>query len=337
MFPFSWFVISQLDKFRRNASSDTEGSLEVSFVSTPVGKIVAEVVHDNDEAVRRFVVDLIWTKFGASVAGSALNLICEDILRVAKAGKAQNIRDDPTLEADDNFLVRVKVSPVDLYKTVANLRPRIQLCVASFDAVKNLADRVELLRDGSEDFNLDLIAIQAAFELVEPVGSEMMDKDSKTSWSDKVTVLLTRAKQLEGLMAQKDLTVANQDRLKSIRESSLRLEMLKLFIDRVLQSDVDLVVRETVCQNLRLLLSAFKSPDFINSPITFKKLKFAIDSCCRKVGEAFLNFKGVQECIVCLETIRMPVTLACGHVGCGKCLRYLQSLTPTFHLYIHSG
>ena len=320
-FPFSWFVIGQLDKLRRNDSNDVEGSLEASFLSSPVGQIVAEAINFNDDAIIRFILDLVVTKFGPSVVGSGLNVICEEVLRVTKGSKTLNFQEDLTGEADANFVMTVKISPVDVFETVAILRPRIQLCVAAFDAVKNLADRVEDLRDGGKTFNLDLITILAAFEVVEPVGSEMIDMEAKAGWSEKVTVLLTRAKQLEGLVAVEDLSDEDRNRLEAIRMNCQRLEMLKLFFDRVLQSDVNLLVRETVCQNLRLLLSAFKSPDFFSSPITFKNLKFAIDSCCRKVGEAFLGFKGVQECIVCLENIRMPVTLPCGHVGCSSCLK----------------
>lgn len=109
--------------------------------------------------------------------------------------------------------------------------------------------------------------------------------------------------------------------MSSIRKKCLRLEIIKLFLDHTVQEDVDIRAREIVCgQNFRLLCSALKEPDFLSGSQTFKKLKKAIDICCRKVGESFLTSKGIQECIICLETIKTPVMLPCGHVGCQSCI-----------------
>ncbi len=109
--------------------------------------------------------------------------------------------------------------------------------------------------------------------------------------------------------------------MKAIRRQCQRVEMLKLFLDHVLQPDVDLRLQETVCSNLRLIYAALKDPDFSTSPSTFHKVRHAIENCCRKGGQVLLGFKDVQECALCLESVNLPVILPCGHIGCKSCLR----------------
>jgi hypothetical protein len=167
-------------------------------------------------------------------------------------------------------------------------------------------------------FDLDIVALTSAFDMLEPAGSDMLDDTTREVWSSKVVALSTYAKQLEGLLSEEGNVAALVD---AFKKKNLRLAIVKLFLDHALHPDVDLKARATVCENLRLILGSLKDPEFYFGPQTFIKLKQAIGNYCRRVGEAFLTTsKGVQECIVCLENIKMPLILPCGHVGCKVCL-----------------
>ncbi len=315
----------QLDKLSR---CDFAGSLEVSFLSTPVGEIVAGTA-DIDGAILRIVLDFVQIKIGCEMKSTVLNRVCEDVFNAAKRFKLQkilqnNFEPSEDCATDGNNFSTIQVSPVDVFETVSSLRTRIQLSVAVFNIVDGLEDMLNDSLSGKV-FNLDIVALHSAFDVLDPNGSEMLNHGARTDWSNKVTTLSTYVKQLEGLVSKEQLTDEDADRLAAIRKKCRRAEMLKLFLDHVLQKGGNLLVHETVCLNLRLLFAALKDPDFFSGPHTFKKVKKAIDSCCRKVGEAFLGFKGIQECIICLETIRMPVFLSCGHVGCRNCFKdYFQ-------------
>ena len=221
-------------------------------------------------------------------------------------------------------LTHVGMTAVDIYETVVALRPRLQIVVALVNLVPGLERK--LVDSRGNRFNLDIQAIEAAFDLLEPKGSDMLSDEARTEWSSKITTLSTYVKQIEGLLKTESLSEQDKELMSAARKKSHRAEICNLYFDHVLQSDVDLQVREIVCNNLRLLWIGLKDLDFASGPQTFKKVLKAIESCCRKAGESYLDFKGVQECIVCLESIRDPVILPCSHVGCKKCLEdYFRS------------
>ena len=66
-------------------------------------------------------------------------------------------------------------------------------------------------------------------------------------------------------------------------------------------------------------------------PQTFNNVKQVIDTYSKKVGEALLDSKGIKECIICLESIQMPVCKnkkpcgARGDLRPGLCCKFLEA------------
>ena len=58
------------------------------------------------------------------------------------------------------------MSPVVMYKTVVALKPRLQIIVSLFSIVPGLEQKMTPTK--GEDFTLDIIVLQAAFEMLAP-------------------------------------------------------------------------------------------------------------------------------------------------------------------------
>jgi hypothetical protein len=318
-FPFTWYVCGLLDKLHRTSDAGSLGTLEAAFSSTDVGQLVNRAVDSVDQALSLVTEDLLRIKVPGKVDQTLLQLMTKQVLDAAKraSDETDEFASAPGEEGDVPQVSKASLSVVDAYRAVVALRPRLQLCLAVYELVPGLDDK--LTPGVSQDcFNLDIVALTSAFDLLEPKGSDMLDTTARQVWSSKVVALSTYAKQLEGLLSDEGDVAALVD---AFKKKNLRLAIVKLFLDHTLHADVDVKARTTVCANLRLVLSSLKNPDFNVGSQTFVNLKKAMDSCCRKVGDAFLTTsKGIQECIVCLETIKVPVILPCGHVGCKTCL-----------------
>lgn len=247
-----------------------------------------------------------------------LNIVCEEVFNAAKRSKEKKIRNDAYEENDMN-LTTLEPSAFDIYQAVVVLLPRLQLCNDVFNLVEDLKTKFQKLKV-SQTFNLDIEALNWAFDLMNPSGSDLLNNDVKTLWSNKVARLSTFVKRLEVLLSKEQVSDEDQALITSIKSKCRQAEIMKLFISHILQNDVNVGVKKTVCSNIRLLFVAIKDPEFFHGPKTFKRVQMAIANCCKRVGETFMGFNGVQQCIVCLETITEPAILPCDHIGCRQCL-----------------
>ena len=329
-FPLSWFVSALLDQLHR---CNDIGSLEAAFMSTATGQIVAEVTRCNIAALRAIIIDLVHIKIGGKMAETVLNIVCEEVYKSAKCARTEknlgtNSSNDDIDE--DEFVTTLTSQPlvVDIYEAVSVLRPRLQLCVSLFNLVPGLVEKMISDESSSIDnvFSLDMRVLHEAFSHLDPKGGDMLSAAARQDWSDRLISLSVYAKQLEGLVSRDQ---ANSQLMTSVRQRFQRAEIIKLFFHCVLHEDVNSLVRETVCQHLRLLFGALRDPDFVSGPQTFNKVKQVVDNYCKKVGEALLDSKGIRECIICLEAIQMPVILTCGHVTCQSCLQDHFQMTRT--------
>ncbi len=263
------------------------------------------------------------------MSGPVLNIMCVAVFKVAKHIKAATFhREVNSAEAEELpdaespvSMATIRLSPVDIYEAVEAVLPRLLLCVQVISLVPDVEKKLREDDLSNEAFSLDIQVLQEALDMMDPVGSELLSPSARHDWGGRVMNLSTLLKQLEGLLSGEPVAPEDQTRMIVTRLKCQRLEIIKLFLDHMLQSDVNPLLQETVCRNLRLVSAALKNPDFSTSPQTFHKLRHAIENCCRKVGVALLGFKDVQECVLCLESVRQPVILPCGHIGCCGCLR----------------
>jgi len=275
-------------------------------------------------------MDLVQIKVGSRMTGPVLNIICVAVFKLAKHIKAASLQQEISGEEEGEMqgvemsfvpMANICLSPVDIYEVVLAVLPRLQLCVRVISLVPAVEEKLKEEDLSDQAFNLDICVLQEALDKMDPIGSAMLVASARHDWAGRVTNLSTLLKQLEGLITRELVTPEDQARVEATRRKCQRLEMVKLFLDHLLESDVSISLQEIVCSNLRLVFAALKDPDFSSGPQTFEKMKHAIENCCRKVGMALLGSKDIQECVICLEAIRQPVILPCCHVGCSGCLR----------------
>jgi hypothetical protein len=218
-----------------------------------------------------------------------LNLACEEVYKLARSRLALSL--DEQLEAGEGLPSEGLSDIVDIYESAMSLLPRLQFCAAVFNLIPGLENRIsDDVNRTAYSFNLDILVLHSALEMLDPKGGDMLSKEAREEWTNRVTTLATWARQLEGLVVSKEeQTAPDKELLESIRRKSLRLEIMRVFLKHIMQENVNIVIRETVCKHLRLIFMALKEPDFFSGPQTFKKIKHAIDSYCTKVGEAFLG------------------------------------------------
>jgi len=268
---------------------------------------------------------------------TALNLFCEAVYKVAKVDKARCIRDNLEAEDEDDDVDMIdedneaivnfsnlELTATDIYETVVSLNRRLQLTASLIHLLPDLERKLQV--SPSDHFDLDVQAINIAFDSFVPKGSDVLDLEARSQWASKITTLSTYFKQIEGLLAKdQNARLENREMLTETWKKCQRAKIIKLFFDHVLHKDVDDRIKESVCNNLRLLWCGLKDLDFTARPKTFTNILECINSYCRRAGEVFTEHFN-QECIVCSEALINPVSLPCGHVGCQKCVDdYFQS------------
>ena len=324
-FPLSWFVVALLDQLNRGV-----GSLEAAFFSTPTGELVAEAIRSSPQAIFNFIMDLVQMKVGSPLTGVVLNKICEEVFKEAKRHQmAATQQNEVSAEADGDrspvYIANLRLSPVDVYETVLALLPRLHLCLRVLSLAPGLEGSDIFMQEASPNhvFNLDILLLEKAFDLMDPRSRNLLSASAKYDWAGRVTNLSTLLRRLEGLVSMEPLSTEDQTRLTATRGQCHRLEIMKMFLDHVLQADVPPSLQETVCSkdNLRPIYFALNNPDFTTSPYTFYDVRQAIENYSRKGGRVLLGFADVQECALCLESVGDPVILPCGHISCSVCLR----------------
>ena len=334
MFPFSWAIELQLDKILRGIDQDPS-SVQAAFEATDIGKAANDLLEVNPNLVPKFLVDLIRLKIGAGVTDEQLNLLCEETFKVVKVAAVNNVRG--RLDDDEDFEEvhldkEVTPSAVDIYLTVVNLKPRLQLAVALFkflsqerttskQAQKQSKKPAEEF-ESPEQFLLDVRCMDEALASIEPDPKQILNNAYRRTWSDEVTTLSAYLKQLESLVARGSSSVDVREAVAKIKKNCSRAELVKVFFDHVMQKDVDDKIKKSVCadKSLKFLWLALKELDFTTGAKTFKHVLKTIEKVCREAGEVWARVKGVQECIVCQENLTEPIVLPCEHIGCKKCL-----------------
>jgi len=321
--------VALLDKLNRD-DVGAQGSLEAAFISTSIGQLVAEAVDSSRQAQNNFIMDLVQIKVGAKMTGLVLNTICEAVFKWAKHIKVATLQNE--ISADDEAetpevtmlgLSRANIclSPVDVYEAVLAVLPRLHLCVRVISLVPDVVKKLKEDTQSQKAFNLDMCILEEVVDMMNPKGSDMLEGKIRHDWASRVTSLSTLLKQLEGLVSREPVAAEDQARMEVISRKCQRLEMVKLFLDHMFEPDVNILLQETVCNNLRSIFSALKDPDFLTGLQTFNNLRHAIQNYDRKGGVALLGFKDIQECVICLEAIKEPVILPCSHSGCSDCFR----------------
>ena len=264
---------AQLDKLNR---CNDIGSLEAAFMSTPIGLIVSETILCNVTALRALITDLVHIKIEGKMTGTVLNIVCKEVYKSAKCSRAEKNLCTNSFDDDmdkDGFVTLSTSQPsaVDVFETVVALRPRLQLVVSMFNLVPRLAEKIVSDEAASLDgFSLDVRVLHEALDQLDPKGSDMLSTVVRQDWSNQLMSLSAHVKQLEGLVSK---VQADSQLMASIRKLLQRAEMVKLFFDYVLHDTVNSLVKETVCQHLRLLFAALRDPDFVMGPLTFNNVK----------------------------------------------------------------
>ena len=107
----------------------------------------------------------------------------DDFEHVSEADEEEDIRPLPA----------TSVTAVDVYQAVVALRPRLELCVTVHDVIPGVGDVLKL-DPNTNGFNLDILSVNAACDLVEPVVSDMLNTTAKQAWSSRVIALSTFVK-----------------------------------------------------------------------------------------------------------------------------------------------
>jgi len=260
-------------------------------------------------------------KISSGVNGISLNLICEEIYKIVKMSQAKKMRERIDDDDEDLNVSNISISAADFYETIVLLKPRLLITVSVFNLVPESVKKLEGEDHPTDQFNLDLRAIHASLDLLAPSsGTGILDDVTRRSWASKVVSLSTYFKQMEGLLAKEEGVSKDDQMIKSARQKCQRLEIFKLFLDHTLKNDLDLKIKQSICNNYKLLWFAIKEPDFKSSAKTFTNILDVIDNYCRRAGEILLDQTN-QECLLCLEAIAEPVVLPCGHVGCQNCIQ----------------
>ena len=286
---------------------------------------------DNEVSVM-FLFDLLRFKIDKELSDQALELLCVQVYQASKVAAVDRIRHSLEDDVEDFEVVNLKkapMSPVDMYKTVVALKPRLQIIVSLFSIVLGLEQKMTPTK--GEDFTLDIIALQAAFEMLAPDVDKIRNDSARVEWGSKITSLATYLKQLDGLVKRGTVKLETRTMLDSLWKECQRAEILKLFFDHTMLASIDKRIKVCVCdaQIVKSFSVALKDLDFSARPKNFNFFLKAIEKCCRKAGDVFLDYKAVQECLICLEAIKVPVVLPCKHVGCKQCLEEHFSTSDT--------
>ena len=320
-FPFSWAIEIQLDKLHRGDDGE-HGSLHDTFVSTLLGETVEKLFQEQNEIASLFLYDLLRFKVNCNISIDALDLVGSEMLAAAKVAAIKRIRNN--LDDVDDFevvnLCKAPISPVDIYKTVVDLRPRLQIIVSLFNIIPGLEQRMTSTQ--RDDFTLDISALKTAFEMLAHDLNKLSSDRERIEWGSKITSLSTYLKQLDRLVKRGGMTEESSTLMDSLWKESKRTEIIKLFFDHIMVASIDEHIRSSLCntENVKSFWFAFKDLDFSSRTKNFDFFLRAIEKCCRKAGDVFMNYKGIQQCLVCLEAINIPVDLPCQHVGCKACL-----------------
>jgi hypothetical protein len=327
VFPFSWAVEIHLDKLHRG-EDDEGGSMQAAFLQTQLGQTVEQMLKINKEAVARFLFDLISLKIGTNMSDRAKDLLQLEVFKVSRASLMEKIRERHQDELDDFQIINVEdasLSAVDVYQAIILLKPRLQLTLALLKSGSEIEEKLETARDDISDeqtpFTLDVRAVIVALETLVPDSEKLLNDNYRSEWGSRVTTLSTYLKQLDGLVSRRNVPEDLKTKLLIAWRICQRICLIKLYFDHVMQKNVDPEIKKSVCDNLKFFWIGLKDMDFSSSSKTFKSILKSIEKCCRKAGDVFDDFKGIQECIVCLEAIAEPVVLICGHVGCKRCLQ----------------
>ena len=300
-----------------------------AFKSTEIGSIVNQIFDAEPQASLNFLCDVVQIKIGCKVGDSTLNLLCEQVYRIAKTWKAKSIRESfvrsNTGEVGDLNFNNMDLSAPDIYSTVDQLKPRLQLTVSLVNLIPALSGKLDPSASGDhfnhdDHFNLDLRAVQAAFDELVPNGADMLDEQLRSRWTFKIATLCTYFRQIEALLNKDDISEENQRLISLAQKKCARAEIVKIYFGHVLQKDVDIRVKEIVAKSLKFFWIGLDNVDFVTSTKTFDSIVLNIKNGCRNAGEVFLDQKN-QECLICRESLRLPVALPCGHVGCKTCLK----------------
>ena len=248
------------------------------------------------------------------MSDAMLNLLCEEIYKVAKTVRANNFLNDPE---EENYLSELSLSAADIYEAVSSLKPRLILTASIANLVPRLDKRLEETRRPSDRFNLDLQAVNAAFDLLAPSGNAMQDDRLRAAWASKTVSLSTFVHQLKGLVKGQDLPESEKELLSSARAKSVRAEIVKAYLDHALKGSVLARTKDAVLKNLDYLWRGLDKVDFSASSQPFDNIVRHIKNL--DVGKLFLDNVSL-ECVVCLETMAEPVVLPCNHAGCKSCL-----------------
>ena len=235
MLPFSWAIEVQMDKLQRGEDGE-RGSLLAAFNATSLGQTVVKVFQTKEDAGIRFLYDLINFKMTIdSLSDKAMKGLCLEVYKVAKIFATEN--NDENVEGFEvvNAEKESPVSPVDVYKAVSHLKPRLQIIISLFNIVPELEDKLELekLNKESHHFNLDVRALILAFDLLKPEAQKILDDKARNVWGSKITTLSTHLKQLDGLINRGKVEEECQAMLSTAWKRCHRSEIVKLFFGQI--------------------------------------------------------------------------------------------------------
>ncbi|CAM9642728.1 unnamed protein product [Lampetra planeri] len=312
--PFSWLFYESIQTLwiKIQDHQGNEKMLQRQFDSTPLGQLLASLPGDcSEDILTRYSNDFVCMTFQPR-RQEELKLLSSALVRAIHLVHHEEEQRSSVPPVVWLHVVATRArTRLDCFCQLARTLPDIltQLC-------RNTEPTATLLH---QEMVLDLDAVQACLELLQPCQEKLQQREQLWQWSQQVTSLKPVINSCIAALANSPRsTEAITASLQKMRSQWRRLLVIHMYMDRL--SDVtDPKIFGVIVNHLFLIWKILQVDSDLSKQKPMQCIINLLKNCNNQ--SSTLYFKGgVKECRLCREEITDPAALPCDHVFCMKCL-----------------
>ncbi|XP_032802457.2 E3 ubiquitin-protein ligase rnf213-alpha isoform X1 [Petromyzon marinus] len=326
--PFSWLFYESIQTLwikiqdhQETLGSCPEKMLQRQFDSTPLGQLLASLPGDcSEDILTRYSNDFVCMAFQPR-RQEELKLLSSALIRAIHWVHHEEEQ-------------RSSVPPVVWLHVVATrARTRLdcfcQLARILPDILTQLCWNTDLTAAlPHQEMVLDLDAVQACLELLQPRQEKLQQREQLWQWSQQVTSLKPVVNSCIAALANSPRgTEAITASLQKMRSQWRHLLVVHMYTDRL--SDItDPKIFGVIVKHLFLLWKILQVDSDLSKQKPMQCIINLLKNCNNQSSTLYFR-GGVKECRLCREEITDPAALPCEHVFCMKCLRMKLEMRNT--------